>query len=154
MGPVSLRPSVRNELTGNLLSTIDYHPASPWIPGAPFCLGETPDLRDKLFNQIDLRYSFHRIVKAEYGGEQQLHQAALNYQINRALDTTLPDQQCLLPYEKALRKPDRTDVRSLGGASRSPPHKLKVICHHLESRSLPAVRVAGYPEPAGRSFRA
>ena len=103
MGPVSLRPSVRNELTGNLLSTIDYHPASSRIPRAPFCLGETPDLRNKLFNQIDLRCSFHHIVKAEYGGEQPLHQAALNYRINWALDTTHPDQQCLLLYEKALR---------------------------------------------------
>ena len=103
MRPVSLWSSTRNELTGNLLSTIDYHPASPWIPGAPFCLGETPDLRDKLFNQIDLRYSFHRIVKAEYGGENELHVAAHNYRTNRALDPALPDPQCLLPYEKALR---------------------------------------------------
>ena len=103
MGPVPLRSSTRNELTGNLLSTIAYHPAPPRIPGAPFCLGETPDLRDKLFNQIDLRYSFHRIVKAEYGGEQELHVAAHNYRINRALDPALPDAQRLLPYEKALR---------------------------------------------------
>ena len=103
MGPVSLRLSIRNELTGNLLSTIDYHPASPRIPGAPFCLGETPDLWDALFNQIDLRYSFHCIVRAEYGGEQELHVAAQNYRTNRALDTTLPDQQRLLPYEKVLR---------------------------------------------------
>ena len=29
--------------------------------------------------------------------------AAQNYRTKRALDTTLPDQQCLLPYEKALR---------------------------------------------------
>ena len=103
MGPVSLQSSVRNELTGNLLSTIDYHPTSPRIPRAPFCLGETPDLRDTLFNQIDLCYSFHHIVRAEYGGEQALHQAAHNYRTNWALDTTLPDQQRLLPYEKALR---------------------------------------------------
>ena len=102
MGPVSLQPSIRNELTGDLLSMIDYHPASPRIPGAPFCLGETPDLQDTLFNQIDLRYSFHRIVRAEYGGEQELHMAAQNYRTNWALDTTLPDQQRLLPYEKAL----------------------------------------------------
>ena len=95
--------SDQHELTGNLLSTIDYHLASPRIPGAPFCLGETPDLRDTLFNKLDLRYSFHRIVRAEYGGQQQLHVAAQNYRTNRALDTTLPDQQCLMPYEKALR---------------------------------------------------
>ena len=103
MGPISLRSSICNKLTGNLLSMIDYHPASPRIPGAPFCLGETPDLRDTLFNQIDLRYSFHRIVRAEYGGEQALHQVVHNYWTNRALDTTLPDQKRLLPYEKALR---------------------------------------------------
>ena len=103
MGPVSLRSSIRNELTSNLLSTIAYHPASPRIPGAPFCLGETPDLWDTLFNQTDLCYSFHHIVRAKYGGEQALHQAAHNYWANRALDTTLPDQQRLLPYEKALR---------------------------------------------------
>ena len=103
MGPVSLRPSTRNELTGNLLSIINYHPASPRIPGAPFCLGETPDLRDKLFNQIDLRYSFHRIVRAEYGGELELHVAAHNYRTNRVLDPALPDPQRLLPHEKVLR---------------------------------------------------
>ena len=102
MGPVSLRSSVRNKLTGNLLSMIDYHPALPRIPRAPFCLGETPDLQDTLFNQIDLRYSFHHIVRAEYGGEQELHMAAQNYRTNRVLDTTLPDQQPLLTYEKAL----------------------------------------------------
>ena len=103
MGPISLWPSTRNELTGNLLSIINYHPASPRIPGAPFCLGETPDLRDKLFNQIDLHYSFHRIVRAEYGGEPELHVVAHNYRTNRALDPALPDPQRLLPYEKALR---------------------------------------------------
>ena len=103
MGPVSLRPSTRNELTGDLLSIIDYHPASPQIPGAPFCLGETPDLWDKLFNQIDLRYSFHCIVRAEYGGEQELHVAAHNYRTNRALDPAIPDPHRLLLYEKALR---------------------------------------------------
>ena len=103
MGPVSLRPSTRNELTGNLLSIINYHPASPRIPRAPFCLGETPDLWDKLFNQIDLCYSFHRIVRAEYGGESELHVAAHNYRTNRTLDPALPDPQRLLPYEKALR---------------------------------------------------
>ena len=103
MGPVSLPSSTLNELTGNLFSMIDYHPASPRIPGAPFCLGETPDLRDTLFNQIDLCYSFHRIVRAEYGGEHELHLAAHNYWTNRALDPTLPDPQRLLPYEKALR---------------------------------------------------
>ena len=102
MGPVSLPSSTLNELTGNLLSMIDYHPASPRIPGAPFCLGETPDLQDTLFNQIDLRYSFHRIVRAEYGGEHELHLAAHNYRTNRALDPTLPDPQRLLPYEKVL----------------------------------------------------
>ena len=103
MGLISLRSSTCNELTGNLLSMIDYHPASPRIPGAPFCLGETPDLRDTLFNQIDLCYSFHRIVRSEYGGEHELHLAAHNYRTNRALDPSLPDPQCLLPYEKALR---------------------------------------------------
>ena len=103
MGPVPIRTSDQHELTGNLLSTIDYHPASPQIPGAPFCLGETPDLQDTLFNKLDLRYSFHRIVRPEYGGQQQLHQAAQNYRTNRVLDTTLPNPQHLIPYEKALR---------------------------------------------------
>ena len=65
---------------------IDYYPALPWIPGAAFCLGETLDLRDTLFNEIDLCYSFHRIVRAEYGGEHELHLAAHNYRTNRALD--------------------------------------------------------------------
>ena len=82
---------------------IAYHPASPRIPGAPFCLGETPDLRDTLFNKLDLRYSFHRIVKAEYGGQKELHQAALNYRINRTLDTPSTDKQRPISYEKALR---------------------------------------------------
>ena len=103
MGPVSLPTSDRHELTGDLLSTIDYHPASPRIPGAPFCLGETPDLRGVLFNKLDLRYSFHRIVKAEYGGQKELHQAALNYRVNRTLDTTIADRQRKISYEKALR---------------------------------------------------
>ena len=103
MGPIPLRLSDQQELTGHLLSTIDYHLASPRIPGAPFCLGETPDLWDTLFNKLDIRYSFHRIVKAEYGGQQQLHVAVQNYRTNRALDTTLPDSQLLIPYEKALR---------------------------------------------------
>ena len=103
MGPVPLRTSDQHELTGNLLSTIDYHPAPARIPGAPFCLGETPDLRNALFNKLDLRYSFHHIVWAEYGGQQQLHVAVQNYRTNWALDTTLPDQQHLMPYEKALR---------------------------------------------------
>ena len=69
MGPVSLPTSDRHELTGDLLNLINYRPASPRIPGAPFCLGETPDLRD------DLRYSFHHIVKSEYGRQKELHQA-------------------------------------------------------------------------------
>ena len=103
MGPVPLRTSDQHKLTGHLLSTIDYHPASPRIPGAPFCLGETPDLRDTLFNKLDIRYSFHRIVRAKYGGQQQLHVAVQNYQTNRALDTTIPASQRLIPYEKALR---------------------------------------------------
>ena len=94
--------SDQHELTGNLLSMIDYHPASPRIPGAPFCLGETPDLQDTLFNKLDLRYSFHRIVRAEYGGQQELYRVAQNYRTNRALDPTLPDSQRLIPYEKAL----------------------------------------------------
>ena len=101
--PYLYRWSDQHELTGHLLSTIDYHPASPRIPGAPFCLGETPDLRDTLFNKLDVRYSFHRIVKAEYGGQRQLHVATQNYRTNWALDTTLPDPQRLIPYEKALR---------------------------------------------------
>ena len=103
MGPVSLPMSDRHELTGDLLSTINYHPVSPRIPGAPFCLGETPDLRGTLFNKLDLRYSFHRIVKTEYGGQKELHQAALNYQVNRTLDTTIADRQYKISYEKALR---------------------------------------------------
>ena len=82
---------------------INYHPVSPRIPGAPFCLGETPDLRGTLFNKLDLRYSFHRIVKTEYGGQKELHQAALNYRVNRTLDTTIADRQYKIPYEKALR---------------------------------------------------
>ena len=81
---------------------ISYHPVTPRIPGAPFCLGETPDLRDTLFNKLDLRYSFHRIVKAEYGGQKELHQAALNYRINRTLDTAPAEKQRPISYEKAL----------------------------------------------------
>ena len=103
MGPVPLPTSDRHELTGDLLSTIDYHPAPPRIPGAPFCLGETPDLRGVLFNELDLRYSFHRIVKAKYGGQKELHQAALNYRVNRTLDTTIANRQRKISYEKALR---------------------------------------------------
>ena len=103
MGPVSLPTSDRHELTGALLSTINYHPVPPRIPGAPFCLGETPDLRGTLFNKLDLRYSFHRIVKTEYGGQKELHQAALNYRVNRTLDTSITDRQYKIPYEKALR---------------------------------------------------
>ena len=113
MGPISLRMSDQHELTGHLLNTIDYHPASPRIPGAPFCLGETPDLRDTLFNKLDIRYSFHHIVKAEYGGQQQLHMAAQNYRLNRSRDTTLPDPHRLIPYEKAFLQPGRLDVRPL-----------------------------------------
>ena len=103
MGPVSLPTPDRHELTRDLLSLINYLPASPRIPGAPFCLGETPDLRDTLFNKLDLRYSFHRIVKSEYGGQKELHQAALNYRVNRTLDTSLPDGQHQISYEKVLR---------------------------------------------------
>ena len=103
MGPVPLPTSDRHELTGDRLSMIAYHPASPRIPGAPFCLGETPDLRDTLFNKLDLRYSFHRIVKTEYGGQKELHQAALNYRLNRTLDTASTDKQRPISYEKALR---------------------------------------------------
>ena len=103
MGPVSLPTSDRHELTGDLLSIIDYHPASPRISGAPFCLGETPDLRDTLFNELDLRYSFHRIVKAEYGGQKELHQAALNYRVNRTSDTSISEGHRQISYEKALR---------------------------------------------------
>ena len=103
MGPVSLPTSDRHELTGDLLSTIDYHLASHQIPRVPFCLEETPDLRGTLFNKLDLRYSIHRIVKAEYGGQKELHQAALNYRVNRMLDTTIADRHRQISYEKALR---------------------------------------------------
>ena len=103
MGPVPLPTSDRHKLTGDQLSMISYLPASPRIPGAPFCLGETPDLRDTLFNKLDLRYSFHRIVKAEYGGQKELHEATLNYRVNQTLDTTLADGQHQISYEKALR---------------------------------------------------
>ena len=100
---MSLPTPDRHELTGDLLSLINYLPASPRIPGALFCLGETPDLRDTLFNKLDLRYSFHRIVKSKYGGQKELHQAALNYRVNWTLDTSLPDGQRQILYEKALR---------------------------------------------------
>ena len=82
---------------------IDYQPVTPQIPGAPFCLGETPDHHNTLFNKLDLRYSFHRIVKAEYGGQNALHTVVQNYRTNRTLDPTLTDQQRMMLYEKALR---------------------------------------------------
>ena len=102
MGPISLRSSVRNELTGNLLNLIDYHLVTPRIPRAPFCLGETPDHRNTLFNNLNLGYSFHGIVKGEYGGQKALHTTTQNYRTNWTLDPTLTDQERMMPYEKAL----------------------------------------------------
>ena len=64
---------------------------------ARFCLGESPG-----FKYFDLCYSFKTLVRLEYGSVQRLHEAAWNYQNNRAkVFGTGPDVR--MSYEKALR---------------------------------------------------
>ena len=65
--------------------------------GAPFCLGENLD--SKCF---DLCYSFKTLVRLDYGGFGQLHQAAWNYRNNRVA-AFAQSQDNPMSYEKALR---------------------------------------------------
>ena len=87
----------------NLTSKYNFscsHPISIWQNqdhGAPFCLGENPD-----FKRFDLCYSFKTLVRLDYGGFGQLHQAAWNYRNNRVAAFTRSEDN-RMSYEKALR---------------------------------------------------
>ena len=67
----------------NLTSNYNFNRSHPismrqnWDHGAPFCLGENPDSK-----RFDLCYSFKTLVRLDYGGFGQLHQAAWNYRNN------------------------------------------------------------------------
>ena len=90
----------RRNLTGNHLTVSSYHPVitrQTREHGAWFCLMETPE-----FKCFHLCYSFKTLVHVEYSSLQRLHEAAWNYQNNRAkVFSTGKDTR--MSYEKALR---------------------------------------------------
>ena len=99
MVPGQHAPDAHRNLTGNYNFNCS-HPISirqNRDHGAPFCLGENPD--SKCF---DLCYSFKTLVRLDYGGFGQLHQAAWNYRNNQvAAFARLEDNR--MSYEKALQ---------------------------------------------------
>ena len=81
MVPVAHRQASHQNLTGDYLSILQYHPImarQSLGPGAQFCLGERPEY--KIF---DLCYNFKTPVWMEYGGLRQLHDTTWNYRNNR-----------------------------------------------------------------------
>ena len=93
-------PDTRQNLNGNYVSVLSYHPVTTRQTrehGARFCLGESPG-----FKYFDLCYSFKALVSLEYGSVWRLHEAAWNYRNNRAkVFGTGLDVRML--HEKALR---------------------------------------------------
>ena len=98
MAPRQHAPDAHWNLTGNYNFSCS-HPISirqNQENGAPFCLGESPDLKC-----FDLCYSFKTLVRLEYGEFGQLHQAMWNYRNNWvAAFACLEDTR--MSYEKAL----------------------------------------------------
>ena len=92
-------PDAHRNLTGNYNFNCS-HPVSirqNRDHGAPFCLGENLD-----FKHFDLCYSFKTLVRLEYGGFGQLHQAAWNYR-NNWVAAFARSEDTHMSYEKALR---------------------------------------------------
>ena len=110
MAPRMHDPDTCQNLNGNYVSVLSYHPVTNRQTrehSARFCLGESPG-----FKYFDLCYSFKTLVRLEYGSVQRLHEAAWNYQNNRAkVFGTGPDVQML--YEKSTLKSHRVHVRLL-----------------------------------------
>ena len=81
-------------------ATINYHLVSPRKGRhrcAALCLGESPALAR--LKRLDLHCSFEALVKAEYGGRDDLDFAARNYVENvRREETGI----CRIMYERAL----------------------------------------------------
>ena len=99
MAPGACGETFRTNLTGVVVSIINYHPVSPRKSrghSASLCLGENPSL-GKL---LDLRYSFEALVNAEYGGRNHLHFAMQNYVVNVKKEGSGVSG---ITYEKALR---------------------------------------------------
>ena len=72
-------------------------PSEPFKLNAPFCLGETCHY----FKQCDLFYSFHIIVKVQFGGLAQLDRAINNYRDN--LNSLYRHLDMMLTADRALR---------------------------------------------------
>ena len=93
-------PDIHQNLNGNYVSVLFYHPVTTRQTrehGAQICLGESPG-----FKYFDLCYSFKALVSLEYGSVWQLHEAAWNYRNNQAKVFGMgPDVQ--MSYKKALR---------------------------------------------------
>ena len=99
MAPRQHAPDAHRNLTSNYNFNCS-HPISirqNWDHVAPFCLGENPDSK-----RFDLCYSFKTLVRLDYGGFGQLHQAAWNYRNNRVAAFAQLEDNCM-SYEKVLR---------------------------------------------------
>ena len=99
MAPGACGEAFRTNLTGVVISIINYHPVSPRKSQehrASLCLGENPSL-GKL---LDLHCSFEAIVNAEYGGRNHLHFTTQNYVANVKKEGSGVSG---ITYEKALR---------------------------------------------------
>ena len=100
MAPVACGESTRQSLSSDYYSVLAYHPIAVnqnRCHGAWFCLGESPE-----FKCYDLCYSFKTMVRTEYGGLQELHQATWNYQNNwQSMIGNRSDYR--MSYEKVLR---------------------------------------------------
>ena len=93
-------PDTCQNLTGNYLTVLSYHPVTTKQTrehGAWFCLGESPE-----YKRFDLCYSFKTLVHVEYGSLQRLHKVAWNYQNNWA-KVFGTGQDVQMSYDKALR---------------------------------------------------
>ena len=81
MAPGACGESFRTNVTGVVVSIINYHPVPPRKSQehrVSICLGEKPSLCKRL----DLHYSFEALVNAEYGRRNHLHFATQNYVTN------------------------------------------------------------------------
>ena len=99
MAPGQHAPDAHRNLTSNYIFNCS-HPISirqNRDHGAPLCLGENPD-----FKRFDLCYSFKTLVRLDYGGFRQLHQAAWNYRNNRVAAFARSEDN-RMSYKKALR---------------------------------------------------
>ena len=99
MVPGQHAPDAYQNLTGNYIFNCS-HPISirqNRDHSAPFCLGENLD-----FKHFDFCYSFKTVVRLDYGGFGQLHQAAWNYRNNRVAAFAQSEDNHM-SYEKALR---------------------------------------------------